>query len=564
MGSSKKLLPIGLSDFKQVIEGNYTYVDKSLLIQELMLKGGAVALIPRPRRFGKTLNLSMLRYFFEKTEQDNRHLFQSLKIWQDEACRALQGQFPVIFMTLKDIKHDTWDLTSTALKGLISRAFQAHPYLLEGSVLNGREQQQYQAIVYEQGDQTLYEQSLYLLTQWLYRYHKKRVVLLIDEYDAPAHTAYVKGFYLELMTFLRNWLSGGLKDNPALEKGVLTGILRVAKESIFSGLNNVSTFTILNEGFQDKFGLTENEVQLLLKEYNLLDRWEDIKKWYNGYRIGSFEGIFNPWSVLKCIDNQGALASYWINTSENALLRQLMTQGADDFKADLEKLMKGGSVEQTIEEGLVFTDLPTKIETVWSLLLFSGYLSLTKPPILGATCHLRIPNAELKTIYESIVTTWFKDTIRATNYDLLLKSLMQGDIETFSHIFQEFLLTSFSYFDIPAEAPEKIYHAFVLGLLLGVKDRYEVKSNRESGYGRYDVMLIPKNPGELGIVLEFKKIGPFEKIDLETAVNSALQQIEKRKYDVELKERGVSRILHVGLAFQGKEVVIRSKPSSLS
>lgn len=557
----KKNLPIGISDFKKLIERGYAYVDKSLFIEELVEQGIEVALIPRPRRFGKTLNLSMVRYFFEKRQEDQSHLFHHLKIWQNEKCRALQGQFPVIFITLKDVKHNTWEETLTTFKRLISIEFRAHPYLLEDGVLDTKEREQYQSISDETGDQPLYERSLFLLSQWLCRYHKKNVILLIDEYDTPAHAAYVGGFYHELITFLRNWLSGGLKDNPALEKGILTGILRIAKESIFSGLNNIRTFAIFNEGFQDKFGMTETEVKALLNDYNLSDRWEGIRQWYNGYRIGSSEAIYNPWSVLNCIAEKGVLAPYWINTSENALVKKLISQGDEYLKADLEKLMRGEVIEKKLVEGLVFADLEKNPDAVWSLLLLSGYLSIGAPFVYGQLCQLRIPNSEVKELYQTLIFNWFNETIQRPQYELLLKSLVSGDITTFSYIFQDFFLASFSYFDISSQEPEKVYHAFVLGLLIGLENRYEVKSNRESGYGRYDVMLIPKNPQELGVVLEFKKIGRFEKIDLESAVISALEQIQQRQYDLELKERGISRILHVGMAFQGKEVLIRSKPS---
>ncbi len=559
MDDHQKLLPIGLSDFKKLVDGGYIYVDKTLLVQELISKGTEVALIPRLRRFGKTLNLSMLRYFFEKNPQDTSYLFRPLKIWQDEKCQALQGQFPVIFISLKDVKHASWEKTFASLKRVISEAFRLHPYLLDDSILDGSEKEDYQAIIYKQGDQTLYEQSLKLLTKWLCRYHKKRVILLIDEYDTPAHAAYIGGYYDELISFLRNWLSGGLKDNSFLERGVLTGILRVAKESIFSGLNNITTFTILSEDFQDKFGLTESEVKALLEEYKLLDKWDSIRQWYNGYRIGSCGEIYNPWSVLNCIAKKGALAPYWVNTSDNALMKQLITQGTEDFKADIEELMRGGTVEKIIEEGTVFADLEKNSKALWSLLLFSGYLSIGATPVYGTPCQLRIPNMEVKELYRSIILKWFEETIREPNYQTLLQSLITGDVATFSQIFQEFLLSSFSFFDVSTEEPEKIYHAFVLGVLIGLKDRYEVKSNRESGYGRYDVMLIPKNLRDLGVVMEFKKIGRFEESDLESAVASALKQIEDRKYDLELKNRGISRILHLGLAFKGKDVMIRSK-----
>jgi predicted AAA-ATPase/PD-(D/E)XK nuclease superfamily protein len=552
-------IPIGISDFKELIDNKYAYVDKTLLIKEILEKGSKVALIPRLRRFGKTLNLSMLRYFFEKTKKETAYLFKDLKIWQDEKSRSLQGQFPVIFISLKDIKHASWEETFTSLKRLVSEVFRAHPYLLKSDILDDAEKEDYETIASRQGDQPLYEQSLKLLTKWLSLYHKMRVILLIDEYDTPAHAAYIGGYYKELIDFLRNWLSGGLKDNSCLEKGVLTGILRIAKESIFSGLNNIDTFTILSEGFQDKFGLTETEVKKLLEEYKLLDKWTSIQKWYNGYRIGSCAGIYNPWSVLNCIAKKGVLSPYWVNTSDNALMKQLITQGTEDLKADIEELLKGGTIEKTIEEALVFSELDNNPDAVWSLLLFSGYLSLAAPPMTEAVCQLRIPNNEVRGLYHSIILKWFKQTIREEKYKLLLQSLVIGDVATFSEIFKKFLLDAFSFFDVSADEPEKIYHSFVLGMLVGLQDRYEVKSNRESGYGRYDVMLIPKNRQELGIVIEFKKIGNADKGDLELAATAALQQIEDRQYDVELKNRGINRILHLGMAFKGKNVVIRSK-----
>ncbi|MGZ3733253.1 MAG: AAA family ATPase, partial [Parachlamydiaceae bacterium] len=486
-----KPLPVGISDFKEIIDKGYAYVDKTLLVEELVEKGTKVALIPRLRRFGKTLNLSMLRYFFEKTEEETSYLFQDLKIWKNEKCRALQGQFPVIFISLKDVKCSSWEETFAALGKLVAAEFQQHRYLLEGQILTAEEKNDYERIVRKEKDKTLIEGSLFLLSEWLHRYHNKRVILLIDEYDTPAHAAYVGDYYDTLIGFLRNWLSAALKDNVYLERGVLTGILRIAKESIFSGLNNIITFTILNETFSDKFGLLESEVTELLDQYGLLEKLPEIRKWYNGYQIGSSSGIYNPWSVLNCIANKGALAPYWVNTSENALVKELIAQGKDDMKADVEQLMKGGVVEKNIEEEIVFADLEKRPNTVWALLLFSGYLTLGATPVYGKPCQLRIPNREVEEFYQSMVLNWFESTIHETKYRELLNSLIKGDVDTFSQIFQEFLLSSVSVFDVGTEEAEKIYHAFILGMLVGLKDRYEVKSNRESGYGRYDVMLIP-------------------------------------------------------------------------
>ncbi len=555
----KKKLPIGISDFKTVIEDGYAYVDKSLLIQEIVETSAPFVLIPRMRRFGKTLNLSMLRYFFEKAEEDTSYLFKGLNIWKHEQYRALQGQFPVIFLSLKDVKQTSWEAVFASLRSFITEEFRRHGYLLESEVLSEQEKNDCLAVLREQGSQSLYERSLKLLTEWLHRHHKKKVVLLIDEYDTPAHAAYVGGYYDTLISFLRNWLSGGLKDNSSLERGVLTGILRIAKESIFSGLNNIDTFTILNEPFRDKFGLLESEVKQLLTEYDLLSKLPEIRQWYDGYRIGSCDGIYNPWSVLKCIDAKGALAPYWVNTSDNALMKQLITRGTEDIKADIEELFRGGYIDKTIEEGIAFSNLERNPKAIWSLLLFSGYLTLVSTPTAQALCRLRIPNVEVNGLYKSMILEWFEKSIHEPKYRLLLKSLTTGDVATFSQLFQEFLLSSVSVFDVSPQEPEKIYHAFVLGMLLGLSPQYEVKSNRESGYGRYDVMLIPRNPNDLGVVLEFKKIGPFEQIDLEGAVASALKQIEDKRYAQELLDRGVSRILHLALAFQGKQVLIRAK-----
>ncbi len=555
----KKPLPIGISDFKKIIDGGYAYIDKTLLIQEIVEKGTHVALIPRPRRFGKTLNLSMLRYFFEKGEEDTSYLFKGLNIWKNEKYQTLQGQFPVISISLKDVKHATWEETFKVLRKCIAKEFERHSYILERETLTAREKELYHRILSEEEDKALIEQTLLLLTEWLHRYHKKQVILLIDEYDTPTHAAYIGKYYNVFIDFIRNWLSAGLKDNFHLERGVLTGILRIAKESIFSGLNNISTFTILSEEFQDKFGLLEPEVKGLLEQCDLSDKLSEISQWYDGYRIGSCPGIYNPWSVLNCIAKKGALSPYWVNTSDNALMKHLIVQGTEDLKADMEELLRGGLVEKTIEEGIVFSQFEQGSSAVWSLLLYSGYLTIHETPSYGVPCQLRIPNIEVSELYKTMILDWFKTSIHEHKYRMLLSSLISGNIDTFSQLFKEFMISSVSVFDLSSEEPEKIYHAFILGILIGLKDQYEVKSNRESGLGRYDVMLIPKDVSKLGILMEFKKVGRFEKMDLEQAVVSALKQIEDRQYAQELLDRGVNRILYLGFAFEGKDVLIRSK-----
>ncbi len=557
--STQKPLPIGISDFKKLRDGDYAYVDKTLLIQEIVEKGTEVALIPRPRRFGKTLNLSMLRYFFEKNEEDTSYLFKDLNIWKNEKYRTMQGEFPVVFISLKDIKHSSLEKTLGAFRKLVAKEYEHHRYLLEKELLTEREKKLFHNVLSEDNDPLLLEESLLLLSEWLHRYHKKRVILLVDEYDAPAHAAYIWKYYDQIIEILRNWMSKSFKDNIHLERGVLTGILRIAKESIFSGANNISTFTILNEPFRNQFGLLESEVKILLENYGLGSKLSEIRQWYDGYRIGSCSGIYNPWSVLKCIAEMGVLSPYWVNTSDNVLMKHLITRGTDDLKVDIEELLRGGIVEKTIEEGVIFPDLEKSPNAIWSVLLYSGYVTIDATPSQRAHCRLRIPNIEVRDLYRTMILDWFKKSIHEYKYDMLLSSLTQGDINTFSQLFKEFMISSVSVFDVPAEESEKIYHAFVLGMLIGLKDRYEVKSNRESGLGRYDVMLIPKDENDLGIIMEFKKIGRFEEVDLESAVLSALQQIEDRQYAQELLNRGVGRILYIGFAFKGKQVLIRPK-----
>jgi hypothetical protein len=556
----KKPIPIGVSDFKEMITGGFVYVDKTLFIQELVDLGtNRVTLIPRMRRFGKTLNLSMLQYFFENSAEDTSYLFSSLNIWKLEKYRSLQGQYPVIFITLKGIKASSWQQAFNHLCLLISKEFGRHLYLLEGQTLNYVEKEQFQAIfTNKEANIVLVSMSLQLLSEWLYRYHNKKVILLIDEYDTPAHTAYEHGYYEEMSPFWSEWLSG-IKDNRFLEFAVFTGILRIAKESIFSGVNNVNTFTILNEEFQDKFGLLEPEVKLLLEEYGLQNILPEMKMWYDGYRIGTTNAIYNPWSVLNCIERKGRFDTYWLNTSNNALVNKLVSQGDGSFKKDLEELLREGSIAKDIDEGLVFIHLEKNPNAIWSLLLYSGYVTCSEPYVPRNPCHLKIPNKEVEELYQSMILNWFKQSINLENYHLLLDSLTKGAIDAFSWRFQQFFGAAFSFFDVTHNEPEKVYHAFILGMLIGLQGKFEVRSNRESGDGRYDVTLFPKNPNDLGIIMEFKKVNPFEKIDLAAAADVAVKQIEEKKYATELIDRGIKRLLFLGLAFEGKNVLIHHK-----
>jgi len=553
-----KPLPIGTSDFKTVIENGFTYIDKSLIIKEIFERGDLVVLFPRPRRFGKTLALSMLRYFLEKCDEDMAPLFHNLAIWDYPQYREKQGKYPVIFLTFKDSKHSTWEKTFNHCRQLLKEEFGRHRYLLNSNTLSPEEQEDFLRLLNGEADSTLCENSLRLLTQWLYQYHKTKVIVLIDEYDAPAHSAYTGQFYRQLIEFLRNLLSGCLKDNSYLERGILTGILRIAKESIFSGMNNISTFSVLESEFHDKFGLLESEVQELLPQYGLQEHFSEIKQWYNGYCIGTCRQVYNPWSVLNYIARNGNLLLYWVNSADNTLMQNCISHSSGEIKAEIEQLLQGNSVEKKIEEGFIFTDLDKKPNIIWTLLLHSGYLT-SDGSSNGSLQRLRIPNKEVQELYQSTILDWFEQSLSERKYHLLLDALTSGDIETFSLLFKEYVKSSLSIFDISSVEPEKIYHAFVLGMLVGLKDRYAIKSNRESGLGRYDVMLIPKNKNLLGIIIEFKKISPFQKIKLSTAAKAALQQIEQKQYAQELLEHGIKKILNLAIVFNGKDVEILPK-----
>jgi hypothetical protein len=554
-------LPVGLSDFKQVIEKNYYYVDKSLFIKELMDEGAVAMLIPRPRRFGKTLNLSMLRYFFEKTAEDTSRLFRHLKIWQaGEEYTNHQGKYPVIFLTFKDLKERDWKSALRKIKQLIKKEFLRHKYLRTGKHLEAEERDYFNGIAKLTADLGDYESSLEQLSDYLARYYHQKVILLIDEYDTPIQAGYVNGYYKDVISFMRNFLSGGLKDNLNLEKGVLTGIMRVAKESIFSGLNNLSVFTLLRREFSAAFGLTENEVEQALRDFQLIDQYENVRNWYNGY-VFSDQIIYNPWSIINYLDSaDNEFLPYWANTSDNAIIEQLLTRGGTGLKAELESLIKGGTIEKPIEENIVFRDIEKKDHLLWSFLLFSGYLKYVEKRTVNhkTLFSLQIPNLEVGSIYDHLVQGWLEARLENEKLETMLKALLDGDMETFEELFAEMVKNSFSFFDTGGD-PEKVYQAFTIGLLVRLSGSYEVKSNGESGYGRYDVMLIPRDTRATGVIIEFKKVNKKRGETKERAMTKAFQQIEDKNYAGELLGRGIQQIRKLAIVFEGKRVWVREQ-----
>lgn len=548
-------LPIGISDFKKIIEENYQYIDKTLLIEELKKTNGEVVLIPRPRRFGKTLNLSMLRYFFEKVEKSNAQLFYKTNIWKNEPYRKFQGKYPVIFLTFKNVKERDWPNSSMRMKTVIAEEFKRHTYLLD--TLDVYDRQEYEAVL-TKAPGTDFANSLFFLSRLLRKRYKKKVIVLIDEYDAPIHAAFNNGYYKEMIDFMRSLLTAVLKDNSYLERAILTGILRAAKEGIFSGLNNLRVCTLLNEKFSDKFGFTPPEVDDLLASTHLTKKSNLIKDWYNGYRCGKTT-IYNPWSLLECIDHKGVVDPYWANTSDNELIRRLIAQADEGVKSELELLLQDKPVVKEIDSGLIFPGIENNEKAIWSLLLFAGYATFSRiQKKAGKTfCSLILPNEEIKLLYREMISSIFEESLGRSRIENLKKALLTADGERFEEMMQDFVLKSMSAFDIPASEPEKSYHLFVLGLLVTLSDLFEVKSNHESGYGRYDILLIPHDKKNWGIVLEFKKVSAKE--TMPEAAKRALEQIESKDYASELRARGIKKVAAFGVACKGKKILVQAK-----
>ncbi|MDP4144943.1 MAG: AAA family ATPase [Bacillota bacterium] len=553
-----KRLPIGVSDFKELIENEYYYVDKSLFIKEVIDDGSKVILIPRPRRFGKTLNMSMLRYFFQKAEADNKHLFKDLNINKHESIMMKQGKYPVIYLTFKDEKYSLWQDCKKGIRILLRDEYIKNKYLLESEALDEVEKKDFRAIMTCEAEDIMFSKALKNLCKYIYKHHNERVVILIDEYDVPIQSGYLNNYYNDVVEFIRNILGAALKDNEYLEKGVLTGILRIAKESIFSGLNNLNVYSLLKNKYSDMFGFLETEVIGILKDFEIEFELEAVKKWYNGYVFGD-NIIYNPWSILNFIDNGSELLKpYWINTSSNDLVKMLITKGGEYLKKELEDLIKGNEIVKQVNEDISMEDIDKATESVWSFLLFSGYLKPVKKEVISKRLYynLRIPNLEVEYLYEEIILSWFSDNISNDNFNFMLTALTKGDIETFEDILSDYVIKSFSYFDVGDES-EKFYHAFVLGILVALSNEYEVKSNRESGYGRYDIMLIPKDNKRLGIIIEFKKVNKRRKETLEKSVDNALVQLQEKNYKQELMDLGIKNILELGIAFEGKDVMCK-------
>ena len=558
-----KVIGIGKQRYDRIIENNLFYIDKTMFIKEWWENQDDVTLITRPRRFGKTLNMDMLKCFFSNEYKDRGDLFEGLDIWKEEKYREIQGTYPVIFLSFAKIKQNTYEDAIAGIKRIICDEIQKYIFLKDWDGLAEEEKNNLKNITYAMDDVTAQE-AIASLSNYLSRYYGKNVIILLDEYDTPMQEAYVNGYWEELVSFTRSFFNATFKSNLYLERAVITGITRVSKESIFSDLNNLKVITVESDEYSDTFGFSEEEVFLALDDFNLSDKKQIVKEWYDGFTFGSQRDIYNPWSIINFLENK-KIDTYWADTSSNSLINHLIKKSVPEIKELMELLLKRGSIEVTFDDQIVFNQLDKSKNAIWSLLVASGYLKIDdieyKGLLLKPWYHISITNLETVSMFANMFAGWFENP--DARYNDFIKSLLNNDLKGMNYYMNKVALATFSYFDTgknPSETlePERFYHGFVLGLIVELSDRYEVKSNRESGFGRYDVMIIPLNKSEKAIVLEFKVHENDEEKTLEETVSSALAQIEEKKYDTELINAGVKKenIRHYGFAFEGKKVLI--------
>ena len=560
-----KVVSIGNQSFESIREKDNFYVDKTLFIREWWDSDDAVTLITRPRRFGKTLNMNMLECFFSNKYKDRGDLFEGLEIWRDEKYRELQGTYPVIFLSFASIKQVRYDETVIKIKDELIRIYNEYDYIMKSGIYNANEKMQYQSVCVGMSD-TVAQEALKNLSNYLSRYYGKKVIILLDEYDTPMQEAYVNGYWEELVGFTRSLFNSTFKTNPYLERAIMTGITRVSKESIFSDLNNLKVITVTSDEYSRCFGFTEDEVFAALDEQGLSSEKEKVKLWYDGFTFGDEKDVYNPWSIINFLDEK-KYKTYWADSSSNGLVNELIRTGSAEIKKTMETLMAGGIVEKNIDEQIVFEQLKTNKDVVWSLLLASGYLRVeafrTEGRLNKKIYSLKLTNYEVEQMFGTMIERWFGGA--DVPYNEFISAMISGDLESMNEYMNRVTRGVISYFDTgktPSdEEPERFYHGLVLGLMVDQVDNYILNSNRESGYGRYDIMLEPidkTNEKYPGIVIEFKVINPRKENTLEETVASALEQIEEKNYDAELIKRGVKEenIHHYGFAFKGKEVLI--------
>ena len=558
-------ISIGKQDFVSLRENHYFYIDKTDFIRQWWENADDITLITRPRRFGKTLNMNMLNCFFSRQYENRGDLFKGLSIWTDQKYQKLQGSYPVIFISFADVKQNNYKDAIQKIKNIIVDVYRQHRYLNKEDCFTENEKQQMMEITEKMDDVTA-QDALKNLSSYLNLLYGKKVLIFLDEYDTPMQEAYINGYWDEFTGFMRGLFNATFKTNPYLERAIMTGITRVSKESVFSDLNNLTVITTTSDQYADCFGFTEEEVFKTLDQFGMSDKKQIVKQWYDGFSFGPFKDIYNPWSITNYLKEK-KLRPYWASTSSNGLISKLLQSASANMKTQLEELLNGKQIIVNFDEQIIFGQLEQDENAVWSLLVASGYLKVEEIEYKGMTLepwyHLAITNLETISMFSNMFKGWFATA--SANYNEFIKAMLGGNVKAMNLYMNDIALATFSSFDVgkhfsQRSQPERFYHGFVLGLLVEVRDLYEIRSNRESGYGRYDVMLIPKIKENDGIILEFK-VKESEEKTLEETVQTALAQIEAKKYDTELLQLGVSKehIRHYGFAFEGKKVLIGQK-----
>jgi hypothetical protein len=553
-----RTVAIGIQDFEKLISNDYFYVDKTAFIREWWECGDEVTLIMRPRRFGKTLNMSMLERFFSNEYAGKGEIFEGLDIWKEQKYRELQGTYPVIFLTFASVKENNFQAARNRIVRQICDLYDEYRYILDEGVLSDEETDYFKRYSLSMSDEEA-ALGLHYLSKFLYKYYGKKVIILLDEYDTPMQEAYLNGFWDELVSFTRNLFNSTFKTNPFLERGLMTGITRVSRESMFSDLNNLNVVSTTSDEYATAFGFTEKEVFDSMDEMGMTNKAE-AKEWYDGFTFGHTRDIYNPWSIINYLD-KGYATPYWVNTSSNGLVSSIIRRGDVDIKVEMERLMQGESLHKYIDEHIVYSELETNKNAVWSLLMASGYLKVDNAVVGEKTeCDLSITNREVLSMFKKMVTDWFK--AEGSSYNNFIKYLLEANLEAMNDYMNRISESIFSSFDTgknPSRTqPERFYHGFVLGLMVDLQGRYVITSNRESGYGRYDIMLEPLNDKDDAIIIEFKVMSTRREKNLEETVQAALQQIEEKDYARQLIDKGISaeRIRRYGFAFEGKTVLI--------
>ncbi len=562
---------IGRQDFASLREGDYFYIDKTGFIKEWWEEGDDVTLITRPRRFGKTLNMSTLNCFFSNKYAGRGDLFEGLSIWDDKEYRQLQGTYPVIFLSFADVKSTSFYEARNTIAAIINDVYKQHRYLLDSDIITDGEKEMWNRLeryviepeMNTEENNAMIQRAIKNLCGCLSRYYDSRVLVFLDEYDTPMQEAYMHGYWDEFTAFLRNLFNSTFKTNPYLARALMTGITRVSKESMFSDLNNLKVITVTSEEYNRYFGFTEREVFETLEKFGLSDRKADVKRWYDGFTFGSQRDIYNPWSIINYLDEK-KLRPYWALTSSNGLASRLLQKGSAQMKEQMEELLKGDTIVVNFDEQIVFHQLDTDESAVWSLLVAGGYLKVDEVEYHGELLepwyHLAITNLETRSMFSGMFKGWFG--IAASNYNRFISAMVSNDVEAMNVYMNKVSLETFSYFDVGGDGmdsePEKFYHGFVLGLMAEQNDNYEVRSNRESGFGRYDIMLIPKKSQLPAVVIEFKVHNANKEKNLSDTAQTALRQIAEKNYDAELISKGIEKeqIRHYGFAFAGKKVLI--------